>query len=263
MGPVTSRAATSHPLIPHESSPIPSWVNSSTQTLFSQTIEKAQNGTLTNIYDFWGNLQPQPYRTWAANMVAQDTWRTSTSLYDKGRNGSFTGYANLGFHPFGDFPGTWLTQIIGQVAIASDNEWRLRNDTEMWTSIVKINDTSPCCKDLFCNSSIITPSPLVKDCLLDDRTDTDMILHGFENDCRWATQVPKPSPRHFDCPDLGRVKTKQELDAENRAGMWDCVQATPTTLARSEAAKRFRNMELSVKSIIVSGYIGLLLWVYG
>lgn len=89
---------------------VPSWVTPPIRDLVLATIDRVKNGTLTD-FD--------------ATMACDGSDGTKVWANDCSVNGGgyLTGYGSLGFQPFGNHSGTWLTQILGQVEDPTGDPW--------------------------------------------------------------------------------------------------------------------------------------------
>ncbi|KAH8585754.1 hypothetical protein B0O99DRAFT_109932 [Bisporella sp. PMI_857] len=105
-------------------------------------------------------------------------------------NGDITAYltafAHIGFHFFGDAPGTWLTQILGQV---KNGDYYTANVPEncpesgFYVSIIYINATT--FRD-YAGIDLVTPGQTAAQFAAEDlafRTDNNIIEHGYDLFC--------------------------------------------------------------------------------
>lgn len=138
---------------------VPDWVTDVEETLFINTIDDAVSGLLSPPFFSLGRM------TWEASMACDDedgqlrwyptlsscratTTTTNITTGDRQTRRRLHGWANLGFHPLGNQPGTWLTQILGEIEDPDGEEdshlvSARCADTGLYTSIDYINDTQP------------------------------------------------------------------------------------------------------------------------
>ncbi|KAH8905390.1 hypothetical protein BR93DRAFT_929644 [Coniochaeta sp. PMI_546] len=134
---------------------VPDWVTDAEEALFVNTLDDAINGLLRPPFLSLGRM------TWEATMACDDdkgdlAWYpqlsqcqatfTVDNVTEPRRR--YHGWASLGFHPLGSQPGTWLTQIIGEIADAEgDDDSHLARarcaNTGLYVSVDYINATQP------------------------------------------------------------------------------------------------------------------------
>lgn len=170
---------------------VPSWVTPPIRDLVLATIDRVKNGTLTD-FD--------------ATMACDGSDGTKVWANDCSVNGGgyLTGYGSLGFQPFGNHSGTWLTQILGQVEDPTGDPW-LNSAIcpgELYVTITYINDTHPYDSMGFNVLTSVQEAPA--DSPFNQRTDNDLIARGYDMVCF------KPNPSsyndnelvHFNCPSI-------------------------------------------------------------
>jgi len=210
--------------------PVPDWVTDAEETLFINTIDDAVNGLLRPPFFSLGRM------TWEATTACDDdngmlTWYPQQSQCRSSvTRGNVTeprrryhGWASLGYHPLGKEPGTWLTQIMGEIRDASGgNDTHLLDarcaDTGLYVSVDYINATQPYDPRfspaghwgmLYLHSSDLV-YPVGAAGVPSYRTDGDLISYGVDLNCTGydtsgrVCQEPKcfepANVTHFECP---------------------------------------------------------------
>lgn len=213
--------------------PVPDWVTDAEEALFVNTIDDAVNGLLRPPFFSLGRM------TWEAVVACDDengelAWLPQLTQCQATRTvGNVTvprrryhGWANLGFHPLGNQPGTWLTQILGEIedpdGDADSHFARARcADSGLYVSVDYINATQPYDPRfspgghwgmlyLYANTHVY---PVGSQGVPSYRTDGDMVENGVYLNCtgydttgRACTEPNCFEPAnvtHYDCP-LGK-----------------------------------------------------------
>lgn len=135
---------------------VPAWVADPEEALFVNTIDDAVNGLLSPPFLSLGRM------TWEAAVACDDdegelrwnhqlTQCGSTTIASGNvttQRRRYHGWASLGFHPLGNQPGTWLTQILGEISEPDDTgDGHLARatcaSTGLYVSVDYINATRP------------------------------------------------------------------------------------------------------------------------
>jgi hypothetical protein len=190
---------------------IPSWVTPNVTILFDSTYQQAMNNTLissTNSGYFEAGM--------ACNFDAgaQPHWADYCDTYDGSGPYYFTGYASLGFHPFGTAPGLWLTQILapfGQENLGPSGCPEL----DFYVNITLINGNAQV-YDWVLN--LVVPEHIGPPGYPAIMTDNALLADGIDLNCNNLLSVnsyapPVPS-KHVDCPSIHRTKTVDEMACE-------------------------------------------------
>jgi hypothetical protein len=210
---------------------VPDWVTDAEEALFINTIDDAVNGLLRPPFFSLGRM------TWEAAIACDDddgvlTWypqqsqcRATLTREDNVTESRrrYHGWASLGFHPMGKEPGTWLTQIMGEIDDPDgDGDSHLVSatcaDTGLYVSVDYINATQPYDPRfspaggwgmLYLHSSNRV-YPVGAQGVPSYRTDGDLINYGVDLNCTGfdtsgrVCQEPKcfqpANITHFKCP---------------------------------------------------------------
>jgi hypothetical protein len=110
--------------------------------------------------------------------------------------GYLTAFAQVGFHPFGDAPGIWLTQIFGQIRDIDNLDYSSFYNCpgQAYVTITYINNTTPI--DAY-GANTFLPGQHTEPTsgYLAYRTDNDLIKHGYDAACSGSNNTV-----HVDCP---------------------------------------------------------------
>jgi hypothetical protein len=219
-----------HDSIAFSSGQPPSWAPEALKTLFSTTIDQARTSTLPDLgsYNSPSGFHPQ-MACWLSSTVL--VWSTSWSI---NAGPCLSAWGALGFHPYGNATGTWLTLIVANPSV----KLYLYKPDDFYVSIIKINDTQPIesfglYKTLDAYKTTVDANwKLFRNTFPVEnvwgeaiRTDNDLIMNGYDvaccqsmycdaqtymtaNDPLWANWTLM----HFSCPDIGFTWTQNTTD---------------------------------------------------
>lgn len=209
----------------------PTWVTSTEESLFRNTINDAKNSLLRPQFFALGRM------TWEAKLACSDddgqlqwypgvdqcqygTRTNATGTNSTTERRMYHGWASLGFHPLGREPGTWLTQILGEIEDPDDSDKALLRatcaNTGLYVSVSYINASEPYDPRftsagrwgvLYAGSHAY---PVGSQGVPSYRTDNDLIENGVSLDCvgydTTGTVCKQPSCTepanltHYQCP---------------------------------------------------------------
>ena len=201
--------------------PVPSWVTGKEEALFAATISQATSGVLRPSIFQYGRL------TWeskvACDLSGQVSWAQSAQecQLEAGKTGNasrYHGWATVGFHPLGQAPGTWLTQILGEVN-NTNGDPNFTNATcassGLYVNLTYVNDTEPydprfSPRGFWGFLDRFHTYATGQDGVPSYKTDRDLISHGVDVNCTGYDQsglpcnepscTEPPLLAHYDCP---------------------------------------------------------------
>jgi hypothetical protein len=205
----------------------PDWVTVAEETLFVNTINDALSGELRPPFFSMGRM------TWDATIACDDEngqlrWhhqinecRFSSKTNETVEKRRRHGWASLGFHPFGTQPGTWLTQILGEIDDANAGkdtqlmEAKCAN-TGLYVHVSYINASEPYDPRFSPAGGWGVLYAGAREYLVGDagvpsyRTDNDLINNGVSLDCTGYDTTGQPCKQpdcmepanitHYNCP---------------------------------------------------------------
>jgi hypothetical protein len=169
-----------------EITPVPYWVGQSHRDLVERSVIEARNDSLSQKF--------ATYYRYGRVCVDKAGLEWSEAKFSGAEElECFTGYARLGYHPFGTKNGTWFTQIMGLTTTLS--HWLDGGNHTLvdgfYVNITKISDRTPVegQLDLFTSKEDwnrtfelykMNPALIHK---ASPRTDQDLYANGFESNC--------------------------------------------------------------------------------
>lgn len=146
----------------------PQWVTAGIKTLISNTINEAQAGNLSGFV--------------AASMSCDNgggqIWASGCSV---NAGGFLAGYLSLGYHPFDNKSGTYLTQVLAQVVPRNVYDFSCAS-TQPYITVTFINDSLPYDLNGFDRGAVadkVQEAGVVPSL----RTDNDLLNNGIDTNC--------------------------------------------------------------------------------
>lgn len=234
----------------------PSWVTAAEEGLFNNTINDALNGELRPPFFTLGRM------TWEATIACDDEdgqlrWhhhinecRFGTNATEKRR---MHGWANLGFHPLGTQKGTWLTQILGEIAdINGTSDTQLTqgscSNTGLFVHLSYINASEPYDPrfspagdwGVLYNGEHVYPVGAAG--VPSYRTDNDLIDNGVALDCTGydTTGFTCTSPGCVEPANITQYRCPAGVDGFP-VGAANCSRAYQANVALESAGARLRD----------------------
>lgn len=255
----------------------PTWVTTTEQSLFLNTVDDAKDGQLRPPFFFLGRM------TWEAKLACSDgdgelQWYPGVDQCQYGTKTSATGtnstterrvyhgWASLGFHPLGTEPGTWLTQILGEIKDPDDSDRALMQatcaNTGLYVSVSYINASQPYDPRftsagrwgvLYAGSHVY---PVGSQGVPSYRTDNDLIDNGVSLDCTGydTTGTLCKQPNCLEPANLTQYQCPAGVN-EFPVGAANCSRTyTADSLAESESSSSQALLSLLIAGLLASTF---------